>query len=108
MGSVSGSGARNRGSGSPCPHRLWSSSGQGRGGVGDRRGTLSTLVDRHGVEVVKPCKNPCRRLLRSTLTGVRTLCVGEALGDLVCERPVASISEADSFTPRFGGAIANV
>ena len=39
---------------------------------------------------------------------MRTLCVGEALVDLVCERPVASISEADAFVPRFGGAIANV
>ena len=39
---------------------------------------------------------------------MRILCVGEALVDLVCERPVASISEADSFVPRFGGAIANV
>jgi fructokinase len=39
---------------------------------------------------------------------MRILCVGEALVDLVCERPVASISEADAFVPRFGGAIANV
>jgi fructokinase len=39
---------------------------------------------------------------------MRTLCVGEALVDLVCERPVASISEADAFVPRFGGAVANV
>jgi sugar/nucleoside kinase (ribokinase family) len=39
---------------------------------------------------------------------MRILCVGEALVDLVCERPVASISEAEAFVPRFGGAIANV
>lgn len=39
---------------------------------------------------------------------MRTLLLGEALVDLVCERPVASIAEADSFTPRFGGAMANV
>ncbi len=39
---------------------------------------------------------------------MRILCVGEALVDLVCERPVASINEADAFVPRFGGAIANV
>jgi fructokinase len=39
---------------------------------------------------------------------MRTLCVGEALVDLVCEKPVASIIEADAFVPRFGGATANV
>lgn len=39
---------------------------------------------------------------------MRTLCVGEALVDLVCEKPVASVVEADVFTPRFGGATANV
>src|SRR3954447_7444695 len=36
------------------------------------------------------------------------LCLGEALVDLVCERPVASLSEADSFVPHAGGAMANV
>ena len=36
------------------------------------------------------------------------LCLGEALVDLICERPVASLTEADSFTPHFGGALANV
>ena len=39
---------------------------------------------------------------------MRTLCVGEALVDLVCERPVASLAEADHFVPHFGGAVANV
>jgi fructokinase len=39
---------------------------------------------------------------------MRILCVGEALVDLVCERPVSSVSEADAFVPHFGGAIANV
>ena len=42
------------------------------------------------------------------VAAMRTLCLGEALVDLVCERPVASIAEADAFVPRFGGAIANV
>jgi sugar/nucleoside kinase (ribokinase family) len=37
-----------------------------------------------------------------------TLCLGEALVDLICERPVHSIMEADSFVPHFGGAVANV
>lgn len=36
------------------------------------------------------------------------LCLGEGLVDLICERPVASLTDADSFVPRFGGALANV
>src|SRR4051794_26810791 len=36
------------------------------------------------------------------------LCLGEALVDLVCERPVSSLSEADAFVPHAGGAMANV
>src|SRR3954464_10055061 len=36
------------------------------------------------------------------------LCLGEALVDLVCEHPVASLSEADAFVPHAGGALANV
>jgi fructokinase len=39
---------------------------------------------------------------------VAILCLGEALVDLVCERPVESLAEARSFTPHFGGAMANV
>jgi hypothetical protein len=39
---------------------------------------------------------------------VRTLCLGEALVDLVCEQPVSGIAEADAFRPHFGGAMANV
>jgi fructokinase len=39
---------------------------------------------------------------------VRTLCVGEAIVDLICQRPVASLSEADSFMPYAGGVTANV
>ncbi len=38
----------------------------------------------------------------------RTLCLGEALVDLICERPIQSLAEADAFVPRFGGAVANV
>jgi len=37
-----------------------------------------------------------------------TLCLGEALVDLVCESPVASLADAPSFVPHFGGATANV
>jgi fructokinase len=39
---------------------------------------------------------------------MRTLLLGEALVDLVCERPVNSPAEADAFVPHFGGAVANV
>lgn len=39
---------------------------------------------------------------------MRTLCLGEALVDLICERPVAGLPEADAFVPHFGGATANV
>jgi sugar/nucleoside kinase (ribokinase family) len=37
-----------------------------------------------------------------------TLCLGEALVDLVCERRIDELIEADSFVPHFGGAVANV
>jgi sugar/nucleoside kinase (ribokinase family) len=43
-----------------------------------------------------------------TVPGVRTLLIGEALVDLVCERPVASIADAPAFVPRPGGTVANV
>lgn len=36
------------------------------------------------------------------------LLLGEALVDLVCERPVTGLAEADAFVPRPGGAVANV
>lgn len=39
---------------------------------------------------------------------VTTLCLGEALVDLVCERPVAALSQAGAFVPHPGGATANV
>lgn len=38
----------------------------------------------------------------------RLLCLGEALVDLICERPLTSLADADAFVPRFGGATANV
>ncbi|WP_372789958.1 carbohydrate kinase family protein [Paraconexibacter sp.] len=37
-----------------------------------------------------------------------TLCLGEALVDLVCETPVSGIADAPAFVPHFGGATANV
>ncbi len=38
----------------------------------------------------------------------RTLCLGEALVDLICERQVESLAQADAFAPHFGGVVANV
>ena len=35
------------------------------------------------------------------------LCLGEALIDLFCERPVAGLKDADSFVPHCGGAVSN-
>src|SRR5918997_1980925 len=39
---------------------------------------------------------------------MRTLLLGEALVDLICERPVSHMNEADAFVPHFGGAVANI
>ena len=39
---------------------------------------------------------------------MRILCLGEALVELICERPVASFAEADAFAPHVGGAAAGV
>ncbi|WP_259313651.1 carbohydrate kinase family protein [Capillimicrobium parvum] len=39
---------------------------------------------------------------------VRVLCLGETLVDLICERPVDRLADADAFAPHFGGAMANV
>jgi fructokinase len=36
------------------------------------------------------------------------VCLGEALVDLICEHPAGSLAGARSFTPHFGGALANV
>ncbi|MGH2844258.1 MAG: carbohydrate kinase family protein [Solirubrobacteraceae bacterium] len=36
------------------------------------------------------------------------LCLGEALVDMICERHVACVQEADMFVAHFGGAVANV
>ena len=39
---------------------------------------------------------------------MRTLCFGEAIVDLICHRPVASLAEADAFVAHQGGVSANV
>jgi fructokinase len=39
---------------------------------------------------------------------VTALCLGEALVDMVCERPVTDLADADAFVPSFGGVAANV
>ncbi len=38
----------------------------------------------------------------------RTLCLGEAIVDLICERQVESLADAGAFRPHFGGVVANV
>jgi fructokinase len=38
----------------------------------------------------------------------RILCLGEALVDLICQRPATELTEADAFVPHFGGAVANI
>jgi len=45
---------------------------------------------------------------RQASARLRILCLGEALVDLVCERPLEELAHADAFVPRFGGAVANV
>lgn len=42
------------------------------------------------------------------LPAVAILCFGEAIVDLICERRISSIAEAEAFKPHFGGALANV
>lgn len=39
---------------------------------------------------------------------MRTLCFGEAIVDLICQRPVTSLDEADAFVAHLGGVSANV
>ena len=39
---------------------------------------------------------------------MRTLCFGDAIVDLICPAPVASLDEAHVFVPSLGGVIANV
>jgi fructokinase len=42
------------------------------------------------------------------LPGAATLCLGEAVVDLVCQRPLEDLALADAFVPHFGGSVANV
>ena len=44
----------------------------------------------------------------SRAAGGPVVCLGESLVDLVCEREVASLRDADEFRPHLGGALANV
>jgi sugar/nucleoside kinase (ribokinase family) len=36
------------------------------------------------------------------------LCLGEAFVEMICERPVSSLEEAEMFVPHFGGSVASV
>ncbi|MDQ6606166.1 MAG: PfkB family carbohydrate kinase [Actinomycetota bacterium] len=46
--------------------------------------------------------------LDQTPRPTRTLCLGEALVDLICEQPAQSVAQAPAFVPHPGGAVANV
>jgi sugar/nucleoside kinase (ribokinase family) len=46
--------------------------------------------------------------LSPTVSSFRILCLGEALVDLICERHLDDMAQADTFVPHFGGAVANV
>jgi sugar/nucleoside kinase (ribokinase family) len=39
---------------------------------------------------------------------LNVLCLGDALVDMICERHVSSLDEADMFVPHFGGSVASV
>lgn len=41
-------------------------------------------------------------------SGRRVVCLGEALVDFICERPVARLADAGTFVPRLGGSVANI
>jgi sugar/nucleoside kinase (ribokinase family) len=40
--------------------------------------------------------------------GASTVCLGEALVDFICERPLDDVALGDAFVPHFGGSVANV
>ncbi len=40
--------------------------------------------------------------------GAPTLCLGDAVVDLICERPLEDVSAGDAFVPHLGGAVAAV
>src|SRR3954451_2120677 len=53
-------------------------------------------------------RRSCTTLGDDTSRVMPVLCLGEALVDLVCEKPLGSLADADSFVPHPGGAMANV
>ena len=53
-------------------------------------------------------RDPSEPLRCDGSPAMRTLLLGEALVDLICERPVVACDDADAFVPHFGGAVANV
>ena len=62
------------------------------------------VLDAHGRARITSALMSADEPLRPT----RTLCLGEALVDLICEHPIGEVSQADVFVPHFGGAVANV
>jgi len=41
-------------------------------------------------------------------SGAPTLCLGDVVVDLICERPAGAVSECDAFVPHLGGSVATV
>jgi sugar/nucleoside kinase (ribokinase family) len=82
---------------------------RGAGGRGtaieDRR---SAELDRVLVDV-NPCPPPAR-ITSPAMSAIatRTLCLGDAIVDLVGERPGRALTEIDRFSPHLGGVSANV
>jgi sugar/nucleoside kinase (ribokinase family) len=65
------------------------------------------LVDAHaGPRITSRLVSTTRQ--RQPAAPSRTLCLGEALVDLICEAPIESLAEGDAFVPHFGGAVANI
>jgi sugar/nucleoside kinase (ribokinase family) len=40
--------------------------------------------------------------------GAATVCLGEVLVELICERPLEDVTQGQAFVPHFGGSVANV
>jgi sugar/nucleoside kinase (ribokinase family) len=65
------------------------------------------LVDAHPVARITSARVSATSPDQPPL-GAPTLCLGDAVVDLICERPVDRVSDADAFVPHLGGAVATV
>jgi sugar/nucleoside kinase (ribokinase family) len=65
------------------------------------------LVDAHPVARITSAR-VSDATLEQPPPGAPTLCLGDAIVDLVCERPVEALSDCDAFVPHLGGTAATV